>query len=136
MPSEEKEKIWIDYLHRSPIYLFSVRNASGVALKQFCIRGDPTVQRTASFCKVVVMPGSAADSCDPKVAEDPRIAEKTIPTKGARGTMFESMAIFQKPENKKYVGNGVMLYTKYGRVTPYSEVKDAMVKIIQAEIHR
>jgi hypothetical protein len=133
--SDEKRKIWIDYLHHSPIYLFSVRNASGAALKQFCIRGDPSVQRTASFYKVVILPGSAADACDPNVAEDPRIAEKTVPARGARGTMFESMATFQKPENKKYVGNGVMLFGKYDRVTPYSEVKDAMVKIIQAEIH-
>jgi len=133
--SDEKGKIWDDYLHHSPIYLFSVRNASGAALKQFCIRGDPNVQRTARFYKVVIMPGTAADACDPNVPEDPRIAEKTVPARGARGSMFESMASFQKPENKKYVGNGVMLFGKYDRVTPYSEVKSAMVEIIQAEIH-
>jgi aromatic ring hydroxylase len=50
--------------------------------------------------------------------------------------MFENMATFQKPQNKKYIGNGAMLFGKYDRVTPYSEVKDAMVKIIQAEIHQ
>jgi hypothetical protein len=133
--SDEKGKIWLEYLHHSPIYLFSVRNASGAALKQFCIRGDPKVQGTASFYKVVIMPGSAADGCDPNAPEDPRIAEKTMPARGARGTMFESMAPFQKPENKKYIGNGIMLFGKYDRVTPYSEVKDAMVKVIRAEIH-
>lgn len=134
--SDEKGKIWVDYLHHSPIYLFSVRNASGAELKQFCIRGDPTIKGTARFYKVVIIPGTAGDVCDPEIPEDRRIAEKTVAARGASGSMFESMAMFQKPENKKYVGNGAMLFGKYDRVTPYSEVKDDMVKIIRAEIHQ
>ncbi|HET9751427.1 MAG TPA: hypothetical protein VFP52_00635, partial [Myxococcales bacterium] len=35
LSSEVKGKIWIEYLHHSPIYLFRVRNASGAVSKQF-----------------------------------------------------------------------------------------------------
>jgi hypothetical protein len=134
VPDSVKGALWLDYLHHSPIYLFSVRDGSGVDLKQFCIRGDPQIEGTAAFYKVVIIPGNTRGACDPNVPEDARLAEKTERAKGARGSLFEHMATFERPEMKKYVGNGVMIFGKYDRVTPYAEVKSAMVDLIRAEL--
>jgi hypothetical protein len=133
VPDKVKADLWLDYLHHSPIYLFSVRNSSGFELKQFCIRGDPEVQKTASFYKVAIIPGKVGGACDPRLPENARLAEKSVPAKGARGSLFEHMAIFQSPEKKKFVGNGIMLFGKYDRVTPYAEIKSAMIELMRAE---
>lgn len=129
-----KASLWLEYLHHSPIYLFSVRDRSGVELKQFCVRGNPQVEGTAAFYKVVVIPGNIPRACEPNLPEDARLADKTLGTKGVRGSLFESMAMFQKPEMKRYVGNGVKAFGFYDRVTPYAEVKSAMVDVIRAEM--
>ena|SRR5260370_673834 len=134
VPDKVKAALWLDYLHHSPIYLFRCRDASGVEVKQFCIRGDPQIEGTAAFYKVVVISGNTAGACDPDVPEDSRFAEKTHKAQGARGTLFEHMATFQRPEMKQYVGNGAMIFGKYDRVTPYAEVKSAMVGVIRAEL--
>ena len=47
------------------------------------------------------------------------------------GTLFESMSVFDDENNKKYVGNGILLYGYYRRVQPYNEIKVSMVNIIE-----
>ena len=134
VPAKVKEDLWLEYLHRSPIYLFSARDAAGAELKQFCVRGNPEVQGTAAFYKAVVIAGDTKGACDPNVPENTRVAEKTVGVRGARGSLFEHMAVFQRPEMKQFVGNGVLMFGKYDRVTPYAEVKGAMVELIRAEL--
>jgi hypothetical protein len=133
VPDKVKADLWLDYLHRSPIYLFSTRDSSGVELKQFCVRGNPQVQDTSAFYKVVVIAGNTPGACDPNVPENARLAEKTQTAKGARGVLFEHMGVFQRPEMKQFIGTGVLMFGKYDRVTPYAEVKGAMVDVIRAE---
>lgn len=135
VPAKVKEDLWLDYLHRSPIYLFSARDGAGVELKQFCVRGDPQMQGTAAFYKVAVIAGSTKGGCDPDVPENARLEEKTQAVKGARGSLFEHMAVFQRPEMKQFIGNGVLMFGKVDRVTPYAEVKSAMVDLLRAELH-
>ena len=124
----------MDYLHRSPIYLFSVRDRTGDEVKQFCVRGNPQIEGTAAFYKVVIIPGNLRGACDPNLPEAPQLAERTLAAKGARGTLFENMEIFQRPEMKKYVGNGVKMFGFYDRVTPYAEVKSAMADLIRTQL--
>ncbi len=134
VPPKVKEDLWQEYLHRSPIYLFSARDRAGVELKQFCVRGNPEARGTAAFYKVVVIAGNTRGACDPNIPENARLAEKTEAAPGARGSLFEHMAVFQRPEMKQFIGNGVLMFGKYDRVTPYAEVKSAMLGVIRAEL--
>jgi hypothetical protein len=134
VPEKVKADLWLEYLHHSPIYLFSARDGSGDEVKQFCVRGDPQVHGTSAFYKVVVIPGKTPRACDPTLPENAGVAEKTQTVRGARGTLFEHMGVFQRPEMKRFVGNGVEMFGKYDRVTPYAEVKGAMVDLIRAEL--
>jgi hypothetical protein len=134
VPANVKQGLWQEYLHRSPIYLFSARDHAGAELKQFCVRGNPQTQGTAAFYKVVVIAGDTKGACDPNTPENARLAEKTQAVQGARGSLFEHMAIFQRPEMKQFIGNGVLMFGKYDRVTPYAEVKRAMLDVIRAEL--
>ncbi len=127
---EEKSDTLDSYLHNNPLYLFVVSNSTTKELTYLCIRGNPKKVNTKMFYKVEVIKGVSDTAFNPFNDYSDKIV-KTIDNVNCGGTLFESMEMFDAPENKKYVGNGIQFFGSYRRVQPYSEIKISMIAIIE-----
>jgi hypothetical protein len=131
---QQLSDMWLEYLYSSAVYLFTVNDRDGRLVKHFCMRGDKRVRKSARFYKLEVISPEVGERFNPNGPEYEAAVEKEITGLKVGGTMFENMEGFGRPENRKYVGNGVEFLGKYRRVTPYVEVKNAVVTIIESEL--
>ena len=129
--SEKDKSDFLDsYLHNNPLYLFIVSNSKTKDTTYLCIRGNPKKLNTKMFYKVDVIKGVPDSVFNPFNDYSDKIV-KTIDNVNCSGTLFENMEMFDNPENKKYVGNGIQFLGYYRRVQPYSEIKISMTAIIE-----
>ncbi|HEY2847996.1 MAG TPA: hypothetical protein VGI80_09275 [Pyrinomonadaceae bacterium] len=82
------------------------------------------------FYKVEVVRNPMADF-DPNNGDYSDKIVQVIDEVNCGGTLFESMTMFDAPEKKKLVGNGVQLFGYYRRVQPYAEIRKSIISIIQ-----
>jgi len=130
--TQGRSDMWADYMHRSPLYLFTAIDDEGASVRHFCMRGDPEVRDSARYYKVEVATDRDGAAFNPAADDSVRIVDETIRPFPVGGSLFEHMAAFQRPENVPLIGNGVLFLGYYCRVTPYLEVKDAMLQIIES----
>ena len=129
---QQRSDMWADYLHKAPLYLFSAVDVGNNRSRHFCMRGDPAVRNSARFYKVEVFAGSADIPFVPVYGDSTESADDTIREFPVGGSLFEHMAGFQRPENAQLIGNGVQFLGYFRRVTPYAEIRSAMLQIIEA----
>lgn len=127
---KEKSDSLDNYLHNHALYLFVLTDYKTKDITYFCIRGNPEKQNTKMFYKVEIIQGITNSSFNPNTDSYSDKIVKVIDKVNCGGTLFESSAIFSKPENKDKVGNGIQLYGYFRRVQPYSEIKTSMTEII------
>jgi len=120
------------YLHNHALYLFLLTDSKTTEKTYLCIRGNPDKLKTKMFYKVDVIKGITSSSFNPNTDDYSDKIVNVIDAVNCGGTLFESMTIFSKPENKDKIGNGIKLYGYYSRVQPYSEIKDSMKEIIKS----
>jgi len=132
--NQQFSDMWLEYLYGSALYLFTVTDGDGRLVMHFCMRGDGSVRNSARFYKVEVISDEVGEPFNPNAEEYGSAVEKEITSLKVGGTMFEDMEGFDWPENRKYVGNGVEFLGKYRRVTPYVEVKNALLAIMKSEL--
>jgi hypothetical protein len=128
---KEKSELLDNYLHNHALYLFVRTDSKTKDITYFCIRGNPEKMNTKYFYKVEVIQGIASSSFNPNTDNYSDKVVKVIDKVNCGGSLFESSAIFSKPENKDKVGNGIQLYGYFRRVQPYSESKTSMTDIIE-----
>jgi len=128
---QEKSNVLDNYLHNHALYLFVRTDSKTNDITYFCIRGNPEKMNTKMFYKVEVIQGITSSSFNPNSDSYSDKVLKVIDKVNCGGSLFESSAIFSKPENKDKVGNGIQLYGYFRRVQPYSEIKASMTEIIE-----
>jgi hypothetical protein len=128
---KEKSDLLDNYLHNHALYLFMLTDSITKDITYLCIRGNPEKMNTKMFYQVEVIKGITSRSFNPNTESYSDKVVKVIDNVNCGGTLFESMAIFSKPENKDKVGNGIQLYGYFCRVQPYSEIKISMTNIIE-----
>lgn len=129
--AKEKSDLLDNYLHNHALYLFMLTDSKTKDITYFCIRGNPEKIDTKMFYKVEVIQGITSSSFNPNTDSYSDKIVKIIDKVNCGGTLFESSAIFSRPENKDKVGNGIQLYGYFRRVQPYSEIKTSMTDIIE-----
>ncbi len=128
---KEKSEALDNYLHNHALYLFVLTDSKTKDITYLCIRGNPEKNDTKMFYKVEVIQGITSGSLNPNTDSYSDKVVKVIDKVNCGGTLFESSAIFARPENKDKVGNGIQLYGYFRRVQPYSEIKTSMTNIIE-----
>ncbi len=120
-PSREQADALSNYLHHNEVYRFVIERADGESVGELVMEGDPDITDSAAFYRIVDRHPTATDL-------DKVNAVQT----GVRGMLFEHMAPFQTPEGRSAVGKGIALFEGiFMMVTPYSEVKTAMLPHIE-----
>lgn len=127
---KEKSTALDKYLHEHPLYLFRLTNNKTKDITFLCIRGNPDKVNTKMFYKVEVIKNEPADF-NPNDGNYSDKIVQTIDQVNCGGTLFENMMLFDSAEEKKAVGNGILLFGYYRRVQPYSEIKTSIENIIR-----
>ena len=128
---KEKSEMLNKYLHNHALYLFALTDSKTKEITYFCIHGNPEKMNTKMFYKVDVIQKITNSSFNPNTDSYSDKVVKVIDKINCGGSLFESSAIFSKPENKDKVGNGIQLYGYFRRVQPYSEIKTSMTDILE-----
>lgn len=118
-PREQAEAL-SDFLHNNAVYRFEIKGQNNEPIAHIVLEGEPDITDSAAFYRIAKYVFDQSDMKNIGV-------ERT----GVRGMLFEHMAPFQTEEGQKYVGNGIALFEGiFMRVTPYSEVKKAVLPYI------
>ena len=128
---KEKSDMLDNYLHNHALYLFVRTDSKTNDITYFCIRGNPEKMNTKMFYKVEIIQGITNSTFNPNTDSYSDKVVKVIDKVNCGGSLFESSAIFSKPESKDKVGNGIQLYGYFRRVQPYSEIKTSVTEIIE-----
>jgi len=106
-----------DYLHNNAVYRFVINGQNNNPIAQLVVEGDPDITNSAAFYRITKYEYNHSEM--EKVGIEPI---------GIRGMLFEHMAPFRTQEGQQYIGNGIQLFEGiFMRVTPFSEVKDAVL---------
>jgi hypothetical protein len=128
---KDKSSILDEYLHKNPLYLFRLTNTKTKDVRYLCIRGNPQKTNTKFFYKVEVIE-NAPDNFNPSEGDYSNKIVRVVEGVNCGGTLFENMSVFDGEENKKFVGNGIMVFGYFRRVQPYAEIKSSIIDIIQS----
>lgn len=132
---KEKSNALDKYLHENPLYLFRLTNGKTKDIRYLCIRGNPEKEKTKMFYKVEVIMNVAADFNPNNNNYADKIVQ-IINQVNCGGTLFENMSLFDNEDNKKFIGNGILLYGYYRRIQPYSEIKTSIITIIEQQLDK
>lgn len=132
----EQANCWVVYQQKSAIYQFELINSENKVIRYFIVHGDPNKKNTSFMYKLESVDAKNIEILNPNKQDYSKHVVNTYPLKSTRGVLFENMKMFQSKEsNKDIIGNGIQISPGiYDRVTPYTEVKDEVSKIIQEEI--
>lgn len=110
----------LNYLNNNTLYLFQT-NTKSELLKSYELKGNPTEKGSKYYFKLDVLKNDGT-------------LDKAINRVGLGGLFFEHMSMFQTPENKKYIGNGLKIWGYFFMVEPYENFKNKVTSLIKLDI--
>jgi hypothetical protein len=129
--------MWKQYIGSSVLYLFSFKDKSRGQMRYFCLSGKIGDPSSHLQLEVIRPDDFKFELIDPTVKSYKDMVQSSVNvTLPGGGYIFENMDLFEDPQNKQYVEEGLMFLGEYFTVTKFSEVKTVVSQLILQEMEK